>query len=107
MKTRLIEREEKFTRKAFGDAYRFSHRNWMKLKKGKFYNPSMHINEIDGNKLFLIHAKDDKTVPYRPTMRFAKKVGAKLMLLKHGGHLSGSVIMKSAIWRKIRKFFLA
>ena len=103
-KAEPIEWMEKFTRSAFGGAYRFSHKDWMKLKKGEFYNPSAHVKGINGKKLFLIYAKDDKVVPYRPTMRFIKQAGANSMASKRGGHLSASTIMKPAIWRKVRKF---
>jgi len=51
---------EKFTREAFGEAYRFSHKDWKKLDSGKFYNPVAHIPEINGHKTLIIHSKDDK-----------------------------------------------
>ena len=96
---------EKFTHEGFGEAYRFSHGDWLRLKKGKMYNPVRHTKEIDGKKLLIIHAKDDKIVPYRPTAQFVKKTGAKLITLKRGGHLSFSLLMKPR-WQRVMRNFL-
>lgn len=92
----------KFARDAFGEAYRGSRKDWMRLKTGKFYNPAAEAKVIDGKKLLLFHARDDRTVSYRPTVKFAKATGAQLVLLKHGGHLGSSFITKPAVWKKIK-----
>jgi len=95
---------EKYVREAFGEAYRVGEREWAKLKGGKFYNPVMHADEIDGRKLLIFHAKDDESVAWRPVAKFAKRVGAKLKLYKRGGHLSSRIVAKPAVWRQVRKF---
>jgi pimeloyl-ACP methyl ester carboxylesterase len=43
---------DRFARKAFGEAYRFSQKDWNKLKRGRFYNPANHIHEINGRKIY-------------------------------------------------------
>ncbi|OGY99586.1 MAG: hypothetical protein A2945_02990 [Candidatus Liptonbacteria bacterium RIFCSPLOWO2_01_FULL_52_25] len=94
----------KFWREAFGEAIRFSKKDWDKLEGGNFYNPVRHIHEIDGKKLFFIHAKDDRIVTYGPVAKFAKKVGAPILSLKTGGHFGLGILTKPAIYKKIRKF---
>jgi pimeloyl-ACP methyl ester carboxylesterase len=104
-KTEPISFLEKFLRFAFGNGYRFRHRDFLKLKGGKFYNPMAHWREIDGKKLLIYHAKDDKSVRWNEVARFAKLTGAKLILRKRGGHLSTSLLMKPLEYRRLNKFF--
>jgi pimeloyl-ACP methyl ester carboxylesterase len=91
---------------AFGKAYRLSDRNWRKLYGGKFYNPMRHVGEIEAAKIMMFHAKDDPHVPYESVVKFARESGAKLKLLKRGGHLSTDMVVRK-YWREIGKFFLA
>ncbi len=95
----------KFAKQAFGEGYRFAQTDWDKLKTGKFYNPIAEANKIDGRKLLIIHAKDDKVVKWKPAQKFSKATGAKLVLLKKGGHLSSRNAMKPVFYKKIKKFF--
>lgn len=95
---------ERFLRFGFGNGYRFSRKNFLKLKSGKFYNPLPKWREIDGKKLLIYHAKDDKLVRWREVAKFAKLTGAKLILRKRGGHLSLSILTRPAEWRRISKF---
>ena len=94
----------KFWREAFGEAIRFSKKDWDKLEKGNFYNPVRHIHEIDGKKLFFIHAKDDRIVTFGPVAKFAKKVGAALLPLKKGGHFGLGILAEPVTYKRIRKF---
>lgn len=103
-KAEPIDLVNKYVMRAFGNGYRYSKRNWDKLKIGKFYNPAARIKEIDGRKLFIIHAKDDESVLWRPVLKFAKAVGAKIMLLKKGEHLSSMNFIKPRFYKKIKKF---
>lgn len=96
-----------FTKQGFGEGYRVHKKNWSKLKKGNFYSPLNAIKHIHGHKLLLISAKDDEIVPYRPTVAFAKKINADLILKARGGHLSSSEILKPAMQKKIFKFLSA
>lgn len=95
---------ERFVRGAFGEAYRFSHANWKKLSSGKFYNPIGNLRAIDGNKVMIIRAKDDGVVSPRSVKKFAEASGAHLMWRPRGGHLSASVIMRPAVWKKVWRF---
>ncbi|MFH1657369.1 MAG: prolyl oligopeptidase family serine peptidase [bacterium] len=103
-KSETIDGLREFTEEAFGEGYRFSKKNWDKLKSGKFYNPATHTKEIDGRKIFIIHAKDDETVPYQPAVKFAKTTGCKILLLKKGGHLSSSNFGKPGFYKRLKKF---
>jgi dipeptidyl aminopeptidase/acylaminoacyl peptidase len=95
-----------YIRKAFGDGYRLSGRNWRKLRGGKFYNPVYHIKEIDPAKVMMFHAQDDPNVPYKSVKDFADKTGVKLNTLKRGGHVSTDYIVRK-YWQRIEKFFRA
>ncbi len=94
----------RFVQEAYGGAYRFSLRDWTRLSRGAIYNPASHTHEIDGRKLLLIHAKDDKVVPWRPTARFARTVGATPWFLARGGHLSSANLMKPRFYRRVAQF---
>ncbi len=94
----------KFVKKAYGHVYRFSNKNWAKLKKGNFYNPVTELEKIDGRKIMIIHAKDDRTVSYLPCWKFAEKTGAKLILLKKGGHMGSRNFINPKFQKEINKF---
>ena len=93
-----------YIREAFGDGYRLSDANWNKLRRGTFYNPWHHRNEIDGSKVLIFHAKDDPNVPYERTRRFAEITGASLKTLQRGGHISTDYVVRK-YWAQIKKFF--
>jgi esterase/lipase len=100
-----ISEVERFARVAFGDAYRSPSKHILqKLAKGNFYNPATALKKIDGTKVFIIHAKDDRSVSFGPLAKFAKKIGASFWPLKNGGHLSSSFVTKPNAWKKIKKF---
>ncbi|OHA21025.1 MAG: hypothetical protein A2849_01820 [Candidatus Taylorbacteria bacterium RIFCSPHIGHO2_01_FULL_51_15] len=60
---------------------------------------------VDGSKLLIFHAKDDRSVPYSYTKRFAAKTGAKLITLQTGGHFGFSKSIEPRIYEHIRNFF--
>ena len=93
-----------YIRKAFGNAYRLTDRNWTKLKTGKFYNPAHHAKEITSSKLLMFHAKDDPYVPYKSVKNFADRTGIKLKSFPQGGHLNTEKIVRSH-WSEISEFF--
>lgn len=93
-----------FMLEAYGMAYRTTKKNWSKLLNGGFYSPMALVQTLDGSKLFILHAKDDDIVPFRPVAQFAKKTGATFVALKTGGHLSSSMIMEPKIWKTISRF---
>ncbi|MEK7193450.1 MAG: alpha/beta fold hydrolase [Patescibacteria group bacterium] len=94
----------KFVKEAFGEGYRYSMKDWNKLKNGRFYNPVAYSDDLDGKKLFIIHAKDDDVVAWKPVQKFARRVGSQLMLLRSGGHLSMPLIVKPRFYKRIHKF---
>jgi esterase/lipase len=95
-----------YIREAFGEAYRLSDRNWKKLSDGKFFSPSYHAEEITGAKIMIFQAQDDPFVPYRTVAHFAKETGARLKVLRRGGHLSTDMIVQK-YWENIARFFQA
>jgi len=95
---------EKTTKEAFGEAYRFQHKDWQKLSKGNFYNPWHEKELIPGEKVLVFHAKDDELVPYEPTEKFADIAGAKLISYKHGGHYGVASFIEPKFYNHIRKF---
>ena len=99
-----IDKLGKFARIAFGNGYRGAGRDWNKLKAGAFYNPAHETSSIDGSKLLIFHAKDDKIVYARTSVAFARATGAKLILLPHCGHLSISNTIAPEFWKKIKGF---
>ncbi len=99
-----IQRLAKFVANAFGTVYRCERRDWDKLKTGVFFNPAAHEREIDGRKLMIIHAKNDLVVPWRPTASFARRVKAKFILARRGGHLRLAAATKKPYARRIAAF---
>lgn len=94
-----------FVSQAFGGAYRGDPEAWHKLARGGFYNPIDEQTTIEGNKLLVIHAKDDNAVPYAPAERFAQEVGAQFVGLTRGGHMGAGAAAEPHIWKHIQKFF--
>ncbi len=92
-----------YIREAFGNAYRLSDKNWGKLRSGKFYNPAHHSNEIDPEKVLIIHAQDDPYVPYRVTKEFAQRTGVNLKSVKRGGHMRTEYVVRK-YWTTIKKY---
>ncbi len=109
----ILQREQKketsnpsyaaYIRSAFGNGYRLSDKNWEKLRGGKFYNPTYHAREIAASKVMMIHAQDDPYVPYQSVKKFARLTGARLKLLRRGGHLSTDSMVRK-YWVQIREF---
>jgi len=93
-----------FMKEAYGEAYRLHKGHWNKLLRGHFYNPVKHIEELDGRKIFILHAKDDKIVRFRPVAKFAKNTGAHLLALNRGGHLSSSMLIEKRYYHKVKAF---
>jgi len=93
-----------YLQEAFGGAYRISDKNWRKLYSGKFYNPAYHVSEIEASKIMMFHAKDDPNVPWRSVDKFARQTGARLKLLKRGGHIGTEWVVQK-FWKEINEFF--
>ena len=104
-KSEPLDAHMRLTKAAFGEAYRLAPGAVKKLKIGKFYNPITRAKELDGKKISIIHAKDDKVVPLGPAKKFAEETGAKLLLLEKGGHLSSSILTKQAYYKRLKAFF--
>lgn len=93
----------RFMREGFGGAYRTRHKDdWKKLIETDFYNPIAHTKNIDGKKVFIIHAKDDTVVPCEPVIPFIEQTGASYYLKPHGGHRLD--MTHAFLWKKIETF---
>lgn len=96
---------DSFVREAFGPAYRPIPDAYKKLAQGDFYNPQQVIDSIHGDKLLLIHSKDDKVVPFAPAEAFAKKTGATFIPLNNFGHMGAGSASLPKLWNPINRFF--
>lgn len=95
---------KRFTAEGFGQAYRGRSGVWSKLKSGTYFNPVRHAASIDGAKTLVFHARDDDNIPWRPVAAFAKRIGARIVLTKRGGHMGLGTAKKPAHWKRIAKF---
>lgn len=94
----------RYFKEAYGEAFRIEPKGWEKLKSGKFFNPINHKEKIKGNKLLIIHAKNDRTCPYSTTKKFAADTGTKLVTLSKGDHLGTSLILNPRFYKIFKKF---
>jgi pimeloyl-ACP methyl ester carboxylesterase len=93
----------RFVTAGFGGVYRVRHKtDWQKLRNTNFYNPVDRIQDIDAKKIFILHAKDDRIVPYEPLIGFAQETGVRYYLKPRGGH--GLRIRHLFLWKKIAAF---
>lgn len=99
-----MDRLGTFLPKGFGNGYRFSKRNWNRLSRNEFYSPVKEADSIEGKKLLIFHAKDDASVPYSYTKKFAKETGATLVTLRTGGHFGFSKSIEPNMYEHVRKF---
>ena len=99
-----IDSLAEFIKNGYGSCYRIVKNGWNKLKTGKFYNPVNHLKELDGKKIFIIQAKDDKVILWQPVAKFAQAINCQLLLVKKGEHLSSSNFIKPYFYNQIKKF---
>jgi hypothetical protein len=93
-----------FLKAGFGQAYRFRAADWRALSEGSFFNPVDELEQIAAEKVFLVHARDDMSVPAETVEQFAAWSGAKFRCYKRGGHLSSRVLLYPPLWRQISRF---
>lgn len=98
-----FEKHILFVTAGFGGAYRVNRSDdWQKLLRPDFYNPITRTGDIDGRKIFIIHARDDQVVPYEPVLEFAAETGASVYLKPHDGHHLR--LTHRFLWKKISNF---
>lgn len=105
--TEPFDHLSKFMMEAFGNGYRFAPKDFMKLKKGGFYNPADSIKDLSANKIMIYHARDDEVVAFGPTESFTKELRCTFVPHKIGGHLSISMMHTPRFWKKIKGFIEA
>ncbi|KKP32837.1 MAG: hypothetical protein A2312_00205 [Candidatus Staskawiczbacteria bacterium RIFOXYB2_FULL_32_9] len=99
-----LDKSFKYAKLAYGNAYRIDTKKWNELKLGKFYNPINNVDKVSGKKIMIFHAKDDRSVNWKPAVEFCKKTGSELVLLNKGGHFGSSYFSKLKFYNKIKKF---
>lgn len=99
-----IDQMAKFFETGYGNGYRVDSQAWERLKSGKFYNAINHVKEIDGKKLLIIHAKDDKICPYKLSKKFAEDSGSQILSIAKGGHYGSSILLTPRIFKAFQKF---
>ena len=98
-----FDRHIRFVMAGFGGAYRVRRDNdWQKLIETDFYNPLSHVEKILGEKVFILHALDDRVVPFDPIPSFSAQTGAAYYLKPHGGHHLR--LTHRFLWKKISRF---
>ncbi len=103
-KTEPMKWLNSFIKAGFSGAYTYNDTDWKRLSRGKFYNPASEVDSFNKDKLFVIHAKDDTVVSFKPAERFAQELGCSFLPVKKGGHFSISLTTESAYWKKIKSF---
>lgn len=93
-----------FIKEGFGNGYRMSEDGLYKLPKGNFYNPINHVNEIKGEKIFIVHALDDDITLPEPIIAFAERTNSKILTLKKGGHFGASKLYEWRMWWRVKRF---
>jgi dipeptidyl aminopeptidase/acylaminoacyl peptidase len=93
-----------YIRQAWGNGYRLRDGNWEKLRKGRFFNPALHVDQITPSKVMVFHALDDPYIPYQGVKDFALRTGVKLKTLRRGGHVRTEYVVQR-YWADIRRFF--
>lgn len=99
-----MEKLGRYLPKGFGNAYRFSEKNWRRLMRGELYNPIDEIDTITPEKLLLFFARNDTVCDFPTARRFAARTGAKLVTFQTGGHFGLSDSILPRFYRLISKF---
>lgn len=98
-----FEKHVAFVTSGFGGAYRLRYQSdWQKLAQTDFYNPFTQTHRIDGRKIFILHARDDRVVPCEPAFEFVAKTNASSYFKPHGGHQLR--LTHRFLWKKIAPF---
>jgi hypothetical protein len=96
---------ERFVKEGFMNGYRFTQKNWDKLKNGTFYNPIAEWAVFDPRKILLVHGKKDGSCPIKLAEKFAYLTGCYFTLLPDAEHMGVGGAMEPRIWKSIQKFF--
>ncbi len=104
-KAEPMDRLYGFVREAFGNGYRFDKKDWERLARGNFCNPVRHLGAFDGEKMLIVHCKDDESVLWKPVARFARETHAGFILRAKGGHLGISNFLRPSIMKATLRFF--
>lgn len=93
----------KFIKNAFGNGYHIAKDGWKKIGKGEMYNPATELEKIDGKKVLIFNAKDDRVISQKAFRNFKKVSDAKFKVFARGGHL-GMAILEKRFYKTCMKF---
>lgn len=103
-KTEPLATMNEFTKRVYGEGYRFSKKGWVKLASGTFYNPVAALDRINGSAVLIFHARNDDVVPFTSVFDFAYATGATLKASRTGGHMGLSEAINEETWQEIKRF---
>lgn len=93
-----------FVRNAYGEGFRMTRKDWNKLGRTDFYDPTKQIKRVCGEKILIFHAKDDGIVPFNSVQPFALKTEAHLISYRKGGHFGLGELQDAKKWLKVKEF---
>lgn len=94
-------------RALFFMGYRFRDADFKKVVSGRLFNPIDEASSIRGEKVLILHTKNDRIVTLPAVRRFARLTGSSLKVFKTGGHFGGSTLLKPKVWKLVSKFLKA
>lgn len=103
-KVEPIHKLARFMKEAFVMGYRTHPTAWKRIQSGTFYNPIAEAKKLPGEKILIVHAKDDDIVHFRPAVKFTTVSRATMYLDARGGHMGLSTLMKPKYWKRVEKF---
>lgn len=103
-KAEPMEKMFDFVKFAYGESFRMERKDFNKLGKTDFYDPTKQSDKVSGDKVLIFHAKDDESVPYETVQRFGEKHHIKIEVATRGGHYGLSEASVPSKWLKIKKF---
>lgn len=87
--------------------YACSSDHLLSLSKGTWYNPITQIDDIDVQKVYCLHDRDDTIVSYESVEEFTKASGVPLETVNGYGHMGSSTLKNTSIWKHIEAFIFS
>jgi dipeptidyl aminopeptidase/acylaminoacyl peptidase len=95
---------DQYVPNAFGNGYRGRKNVWSRLAKNDFYSPTHEKESVPGEKLLIIHAKDDFSVPFNAAKKFAYETKAQFIGVRVGGHMSFKALTHARFRGRMESF---
>ena len=95
-----------FMKKAFGNAYRFTDKDWSKLSSGTFFNPMSEVKKMVGGKITIVHGKRDTLTFSSTSKTFCAATGATYIEIATNEHFSTSKLLEEDFFKKVSSLFI-